>query len=120
MTSRSEYYRVWSRKDYTRDPLVFRVKRMFHDAKQRAKSSGMSFDLDLEWLIGEAKTAHERFCFDLRAVGTSTRMSMTLDRFNNAEGYTKSNTRVIPYWMNRAKGGCSLEEMEQVLAYMRG
>lgn len=117
---RLEVVSLWNQKDHARDPLAHRVKRMFHDAKQRARKSGITFALRLDWLMKEAHLAHDRFGFDLMAHGVANRMSMTLDRFDNSIGYVESNTRVIPYWMNRAKGGCSIEDIEQVLAYMRG
>lgn len=117
---RQESMNQWNRKDHARDPLAHRVKRMYHDAKQRARKGEMTFALRLDWLMEEAAKAHQVFGFDLSANGKASRMSMTLDRFDNDVGYVESNTKVIPYWMNRAKGGCSVDEMEQVLKYMKG
>lgn len=45
---------------------------------------------------------------------------MTLDRFDNTLGYVESNVRVIPFWMNKAKGDCSVDEIKTLLKYMEG
>lgn len=46
--------------------------------------------------------------------------SPSLDRWDNHEGYTVNNTRVISWRANKLKLDASVDEMEKVLAYMKG
>lgn len=46
--------------------------------------------------------------------------SPSLDRWDNAKGYTPENIRVISMRANDLKSDATLEEMEAVVAYMRG
>lgn len=46
--------------------------------------------------------------------------SPTLDRHDTAKGYVMGNIRVICHRCNRLKSDATIEELEAILAYMRG
>lgn len=46
--------------------------------------------------------------------------SPSLDRVDNSKGYVKGNVRVISFKANRIKCDASVQDIEAVLAYMKG
>lgn len=102
-----------------RDPVRYVLAQCVADAKLRAENNGLTFEISVEALLPEARTSHDRFAFDLSG-GVSKPQSMSLDRFDNSKGYTLDNTRVIPFWMNRAKGSLTLKQVEDLIEYVRG
>ena len=46
--------------------------------------------------------------------------SPSVDCFNNDLGYTSNNIRVISFRANTLKRDATIEELERVIAYMRG
>lgn len=51
--------------------------------------------------------------------GTLHDASPTLDRMNGSWGYEPGNIAVISFRANRAKGGLTARELEQIAAWMR-
>ena len=86
-------------------------------AKERAVSKGFEFSL-----IKEDITVPE-FCPILNIpIHHETKRgpnSPSLDRIDNAKGYTKDNVRVISYKANRQKSDLTIEILEQILKYMK-
>jgi hypothetical protein len=52
--------------------------------------------------------------------GTTSNDSPSIDRMIPELGYTKGNVRIISQKANRLKGNASLDELEALLAYMKG
>lgn len=46
--------------------------------------------------------------------------SYSLDRVNSSMGYVPGNVRVISWWCNYLKSNLTLEQMERMVAYMKG
>lgn len=51
--------------------------------------------------------------------GSSHDASLTLDRLNNAWGYTPGNIAVISMAANRAKGNLRAADLEKIAKWMR-
>lgn len=52
--------------------------------------------------------------------GSTANDSPSIDRMIPELGYTKGNVRIISQKANRLKGNASLDELEALLAYMKG
>lgn len=52
--------------------------------------------------------------------GGRTNNSFSLDRVDNSRGYVKGNVRVISFRANQMKGDLTIDEVENLLAYMKG
>ena len=52
--------------------------------------------------------------------GKRTYNSFSIDRRDNSKGYTKENVRVISWKANMYKGDLTIEEVENLLRYMKG
>ena len=84
--------------------------RLWRAARSRARKRGIQFDLLLEDIV------IPEVC---PVLGTQmTRPS--LDRFDPRRGYTADNVRVISMRANTIKNDASVDELEQILVYMRG
>lgn len=57
--------------------------------------------------------------FDFACGKGSQVNAATLDRVDNAKGYTVDNVRMICWRCNAAKRDSSLEQLEQLVAYMK-
>lgn len=96
---------------------------MYALAKSRAKKAGTPFTISLED-VRAAYPADGR-CPVLGitlARGKNSKVieaSPTLDRLNNQWGYEPGNIAVISYRANRAKGGLTARELEQIATWMR-
>jgi hypothetical protein len=92
--------------------------KLFQYAKVRAKKYNLTFSLNLEDIVIPAKCP----VLGLSLCTTHTKVqanSPTLDRFDNTQGYTKENIRVISYRANTLKSDATVEELEQILVYIR-
>lgn len=70
----------------------------------QAKKSGLEFDLDEEWLQKQplmCAISGRKFEIPDKGVGPFT---PSFDRIDPKKGYTKSNTQIICFWLNAAKG----------------
>jgi len=54
-----------------------------------------------------------------RGVGVMQDASPSLDRINNLLGYVKGNVHVISMKANRIKTDATVEELEQVVSYLK-
>ena len=83
--------------------------RLWRAARCRARKRGIQFDLLLEDIVIPAVCP---------VLGTPMDRP-SLDRFDPTKGYTADNIRVISMRANTLKSDGTIEELEQVLAYMR-
>lgn len=117
---RSDAYTLRRRRE---DPARY----LYEQAKARAKKSGVAFTITVEdvravWpqdgncpVFGEPLTTS--------AYGTGSRRgfwSPSLDRINNAWGYTPDNIAIISWRANNLKRDATAAELEQIATWMRG
>ncbi len=88
-----------------------------HPIRHRARQKGLEFDLTPEDLV--VPTTCPVLGIPLSACGPRHSMP-SVDRFDNARGYTRDNIRVISYRANELKRDASIDEIRRVLAYMEG
>jgi DNA-directed RNA polymerase subunit M/transcription elongation factor TFIIS len=96
-----------------------RKRSLLKKAKIRAKEAGREFtitekDIDLpEYcpILGWKLEAH---------TGKVTKNNYTLDRIDNEKGYVPGNVKVISWYANYVKSHLTVEEVERLLAYMKG
>lgn len=95
---------------------------LWHRAKQRAKKLCLPFDLEVSDITIPDYCPVLGLKLRLNKGGRSGYFpdSPSLDRFKPELGYTKENVFVISSRANRIKGDSSIEELEKVLAYVRG
>lgn len=93
---------------------------MWVNAKQRARLRGLEFNLDLFDI--EVPSHCPVLGIELRR-GAPHRgpsdNSPTLDRINLDRGYVRGNIKVISFRANRLKSNGTIDEIENVLAYMK-
>lgn len=86
-----------------------RAYQLWHRAKRRAEVSNLEFSLTRSWveeLLAYGVCQVTGIAFDL-SKSTRTRQNPlcpTIDRINPALGYTPSNSRMVTWIYNRAKG----------------
>jgi hypothetical protein len=115
----AEYSRKWHAANRVKDPIVY----MLRNSKNRAKEIGRDFSLT------RADIVIPEFCPVLglklefghgNGTGFFRPNSPSIDRFDSALGYTKANIRIISWRANCLKRDATIDEMERVLAYMKG
>ena len=109
-------------REYLKDPHN-RIGVLISYAKIRAKKRGLPFDAALGPAL-KAKPPAECCCCHLPlnysgAEHPDRARCASLDRFDNAKGYTIENVRIICYRCNDLKRNASVEELENIIAYMR-
>lgn len=79
---------------------------LFRDAKKRAETKGLAFDLTTDWVSGALQQAIESQQVVLGTQGNrqSHPRAPSIDRIIPRLGYTQSNCRIIPVQLNMAKG----------------
>jgi hypothetical protein len=95
------------------------VKYIYNAVRNRAKHTGIAFDIELEDIVVP------EFCPVLGIPlvwqrGKRSDNSPSLDRMKPELGYTKGNVRVISMRANRIKNDGTVEEHEKIVRYMRG
>jgi len=103
-----------SKKRHFKNP----ARRIFTQAKKRAKLNNLDFDIELLDIIVP------KFCPVLGlklepANHHANNNSPTLDRINSKLGYVKGNIRVISWRANKLKNDGVLEEFECIVKYMK-
>lgn len=93
--------------------LSYRMNGLAGSAKHRAKSKGLPFDIDRDFLLKlwedqEGRCALTKELFDLRIedekLTTAKRNSPSIDRIEPSKGYVKGNVRLVTFQVNMAKG----------------
>lgn len=92
---------------------------LYSNAKKRAKILGVDFTITRD----DIPLVHE--CPILRvplqkAIGVHERNSYSLDRRDSSQGYVPGNVFVLSQRANNIKSSFSIEEVERLLAYMKG
>lgn len=104
-------------------PLIDSRRKLFYASKKRAKEKGLSFEITVEDIV------IPKYCpvfgIELKAaVGGGTvsvarlENSPTLDRIDNAKGYTPDNIAVISLRANNLKRDATLYEMQCLAFHM--
>lgn len=99
-------------KDANHAALLFRAARL------RASKNGREFNIDQSDVIIPTNCPILGVQL-IRARGTKSYNSATLDRINNKYGYIKGNVQVISYRANTMKNDASLEEIEKLYFYLK-
>lgn len=111
----AEYRRRQSVERRRKDPIGY----LLVQARHRAKKLGQEFTIEKDEL--EVPTHCPVFGIPLFFTeGGRTPNSYSLDRFDNTKGYVKGNVRVISFKANQYKGDMTVEEVENLLQYMKG
>ena len=101
-----------------------RISRLVKSARDRAEERGMAFDLTAADIVVPELCPVLGIRLVWREAGGSRGFprdnSPSIDRFDNALGYTRDNVRIISWRANAIKGDATREEIELVAAYMRG
>lgn len=104
-------------RSYKANPATW-AKASIHLIRHRARSRG------IEFTITETHIQPPLVCpvlgIPLRFGGGVGNDSPSVDRFNNSRGYVPDNVRVISWRANNLKRDATIEELEKILAYMRG
>jgi hypothetical protein len=92
---------------------------LWHSARQRAKRRGIPFDLKpADIVIPETCPVLGIPLF--RGVGTLGPNSPSIDQVVIGKGYVPNNICVISHRANALKRDGTVEELEKVIAYMKG
>jgi hypothetical protein len=88
--------------------------KLWYRAKRRAKERGQVFDLQIEDIVVPALCPVFNKPFE-----ENTIYAASLDRVDSTLGYTKANVQVISTRANMLKNDATVEELEQLLAFLR-
>jgi len=102
---------------------------LYYAIKRRAKDNKLDFDLDLDWI--EKNRNHVSSCpvlgiplkfkkqrSDSKELIFHDDDLISLDRIDNAKGYTKENVAFISYRANKLKGTSSLEQISKIIDFL--
>lgn len=84
-------------------------------AKERARRKGREFSISLEDIVIPEVCPVFNLPFE-----ENTEMAPSIDRIDSSKGYTKSNIQVISKRANLLKNNATVQELEQVLKFMKG
>ena len=101
---------------------VNRMRLLVNGAISRAKKDGRDFDENLRDQLMASPPLNCGCCglaLDYSMRRGNRKLSPSLDRFDNMSGYTKANVVVVCMRCNEVKGTATIDELEQVIAYMR-
>ena len=114
-------WQKWYRGHRERDPLHF----LWRSARKRARKAALEFSITEVDLLVDGKIPE--FCpvfhVKLRYGGGTRKLhddSASLDCIDNTVGYVPGNVRVISFRANAIKRDATLEEIQQIAAYMHG
>ena len=100
---------------------------ILRDAKKRAAKKGLEFSIELSDIIVPEKCpllGIVLFPKDHRSQGKKNSgagpNSPSLDRIDPSKGYVKGNVWVISWRANKIKSDATLEELEKIVAVLRG
>lgn len=109
-----EYRRIQSLERRAKDPIRY----LLNQCRYRARKAGEEFSITKEEL--EVPNICPIFGIPLFFTpGKRTPNSYSLDRVDNSKGYVKGNVRVISFQANMMKGDMTIEQVENLLRYMK-
>ena len=117
--SRKKEFEIKMKENCLREKQTNPKAQMIRRLRTRAKQKGLEFSLTAGDIDIPA------FCPVLgiplnQGTGGLTGNSPSLDRVDNSKGYVKGNVRVISNRANSIKRDATLQELEQLVNYMRG
>ena len=97
------------------------VKQLYNNLKASAKKRGILFDLKITDIddIGIPLTCPVLGFPIYFHRGHSQYDSVSFDRINSSEGYTKDNLTIISFRANQLKSNASLDEMQRLVEYYK-
>jgi len=95
------------------------IKNMWWRAKKRAEKSGIEFNILKEDIVIPEFCPVFGFAFQVGNGKGPTDKSPSLDRIDNSKGYIKGNIQVISFKANRMKSDCDINDVENLLCFMR-
>lgn len=98
--------------------LCYRRWRMFAGARTRAKRDNTPFTIKFKD-IPNAPAFCPVFGIRLRYNGNGGRAAAGLDRIDTKKGYIPGNLAIISGHANRLKNSATIQEVEQILSYMK-
>jgi hypothetical protein len=91
---------------------------LWHACLSRAKSKGLDFDLDVNYLhqtIAKGVCAKTGQTFEIKAKGRNFKdrspFTPSVDKIDPNKGYTKENVQIVCWWYNLAKSTFTDEEV---------
>jgi len=108
---------------------AYRARTVLRNVSKRCRREGIAFDLDDEWLVarlaaGVCEVTGLRFDMSLASHGKSkvrrNPMTPSIDRIIPADGYVKTNCRVVVYALNAAMSEWGLETFLPIAEAIRG
>jgi hypothetical protein len=110
---RREYVRRWEE----RHPREYMIQKSKHNAKSRGIEHTITVT-DLEWPT-HCPVLGIELAYDRKRKGPRRYNYASLDRKDNAKGYVPGNVFIISWWANRLKHDMTIQEVEQLLSYMK-
>ena len=102
----------------------YRIRRLVGMAKNRAKTQGIPFDIDFEymmsmWKENEGKCAVTRIPLELGKsdLGKVHPYAPSFDKIKPELGYTKGNVRIVCYQLNIALSEFGLEQFDRLVQF---
>lgn len=95
------------------NPIAVWAHDVYHNAKARAKKSGIEFSITKQWVIDNAVKNCPLLGVELiYGAEKSKSKSASIDRKDSARGYTSDNCKIISFKANRIKSNGSLAEIQ--------
>lgn len=99
-----------------------RIKHILSQAKRRAISNGMNFDISIEDLLPLPKVCPVLgILINYKGTGAKGFIndSPSIDRINSSKGYIKGNVCIISWRANRIKSDATLDELIALIGYIK-
>ena len=94
--------------------------KLFKDARKRAKEFHREFNLNMSDISIPSECPILHIPLISSHNGPPTNNSPSLDRIDSSKGYIKGNVKVISMRANRLKQDSSIEELQNIISYMKG
>lgn len=125
-----EQRQVHARRAYVKNPELFKarasawiannpIKYALTTARHTARIRDLDFNLDEEYLRSIWIAVCPILGLTLKRVPGKRDSSPSVDRIDSERGYIKGNVQIISTRANRIKNDATVEELEQIAAYLR-
>jgi hypothetical protein len=117
-------YKIEYRKKLKKDPKARILHNMMKNSRSRAKKLNLPFDLSKKFLNSIFQTYCPvfgiPFYMEPQEQGDPANpFTPSIDRVDNNKGYIRTNVRIICFRANRLKSNATVEELENVIAYIK-